>query len=141
MASWLWMATTSCLSSVTRTAFAPRPMHDLVQDSALALAPLAPHLSSTIQPVMVLSAAHDATANRSTKAVNRGNSFLMIILFHSGRGRGYPHNRIPEVREGYTKGDKGSSQRVSAQRSKRTPQRFSAVALEGGVDRFCPGSR
>src|SRR3569832_1405664 len=111
------MATTSCLSSVTRPAFAPRAMHDLVQDSALALAPLAPHISSTIQPVMVLSAAHDATANRSTKAVNRGNSYFMIILFHSVRGRGYPQYRIPKVGEGYTKGNKGSRRNGAAQRS------------------------
>src|SRR5690242_3755323 len=138
------MATTSCLSSVTRTAFAPRPMQALVHDSALALAPLTPHLSSTIQPVMVLSAAHDATANRSTKAANRGNSFLMIILFHSGRRPRLPTqgttNCEQVTQNAY--GGKVPSPEIGPSLQHFTNGYLWAVALGGGGSaRFWPGSR
>src|SRR5579864_3137057 len=68
--------------SVTITIFAPAARHFLVQASAFALAPLAPHLSSATQPFTVAlfpmsSNAIAVRANTKHMARNSTNTFLM----------------------------------------------------------------
>src|SRR5580658_1052458 len=81
-ASWLSTASTFESPSVTMTIFSPAAAHFLVQASAPALAPLAPHLASTIQPltVVLLPMSSNAIADRANTKLNArqiSRTFLM----------------------------------------------------------------
>src|SRR5580765_828352 len=78
------------------TIFSPPATHFLVQASPPALAPLAPHLASTIQPLTVelFPMSSKASADRaSTKHTARqiSSTFFMVLLFSFLQFRLRPH--------------------------------------------------
>src|SRR5205807_7349317 len=86
----------TCLSpSVTSTIFAPAARHFVVHASPLALAPLAPHLSSATQPLTVVllpmsSNAIAPRANTKQNARQTTSTFFMVDsspFEYSGRDR------------------------------------------------------
>src|SRR5690242_11747905 len=62
--------------SVTNTGFSPLSTHFFVQASWAALAPLAPHLESLIQPAHLLSLAKAGTHIKTQRQVASPNFFI-----------------------------------------------------------------
>src|SRR5580704_8970670 len=84
-ASWLSTARTFWSPSVTTTIFSPAATHFLVHASPPALAPLAPHFASVIQPLTVVdfpisSNASAVRANTKQIARHRTRTFLIAVF-------------------------------------------------------------